>query len=799
MFRFFRRYQKTFIVVGGVILMFVFTVGDSLTAWMRSREDGASGRSPNATAVTWDGGKLTERELDSLMTERQMVNRFVQMVYRAGLERAAMAGREDLAPRVQPIGLINEQWTRPELEQEVLVADVLARRGEKLGIKISDTAVTEYINELGRGELGSDDIRAILSALNPAGRAPSADYIYSALKHELLASAVARSYGAGNSTQDMLAAELPINRWEQWKRVNDRVAIEAAAIDPATSLVDVPEPTDQQLRDFYQEYKDRVDSIVRLPDGTELPSSVPGFKIPRKVRVQYLRANYDEFVDRYAAEVTDEEIAKYYEENKYRFVEADSFDDILDDTSDEAPADEMDNEDSADNTTGGTADDPSMEDAAESENADETDAQGQMDQDSSDGEQASGDSGEAAEDTANESGESAPADEDDNAGRVADSPFRLVAYQEEAENGAESDNSSEEDDTTNAVEGESEMTETETEQEEVAYQPLEEVADKIRRNIAEDRFFNEIDADMQAVVARLSPPFNRYLGAKLDAEALEEETPEPPEDLVNLAPIAKEYSLELEETGELNAIELRDTALGKSVGEQKYSGISMWQLMFAADVDMYEPVLSADVGRFGDRYLAMKIADEPERVPPFEEIKDQVSKAWKMDEAAKLALEKAKETAKKAEESGLSLKDYFVDNADVEVTTTPTFTQLTEGDVAPTSGRPIYRLSQPSGVENVGPEFLSEVFKLKQGEVTAVPNFDKSIIYIVRLADEFESTEQLRRDFLEQANFWPGRYEFRNSTAQAARGAALGAMLEDINVEWKRPEAEDAAEGENEE
>ncbi len=819
MFRFFRRYQKSFIVVGGVILMFVFTVGDSLTAWMRSREDGAGGRSPNATAVTWDGGKLTEGELDSLAYQRQLVNRFVQMVYRAGLERAAMAGREDLAPRVQPIGLVNERWTRPELEQEVLLTDVLAKRGEKLGIQISDGAITEYINELGRGELGSEDIRAILSAINPSGRAPTADYIYTALRHELLASAVARTYGAGTSTQDMFAAEMPINRWEQWKRVNDRVAIEAAAIDPATSLLDVPQPTDNQLREFYNDHKDRVESMVMLPDGTELPSSEPGFKIPRRVRLQYLRANYEEFVDRYAAEVTDEQVATYYEENKYRFVEADSFEDILSNGTDQEPAtDEPATEESEQIVEGEMADESASSDVEESaddasddteENAKETTEEIVEDQ------QPAGDEAGGEEPASNATEEPSVEVEDaiesakdgGNAASVSVSPFRQVAYQvEEAiaeeESAAISNDLASGDlatDTTSDATTTAELTDENNDgemvvdvEEEIKYQPLEEVADKIRRNIAEDRFFNEIDGAMQSIVAQLNPAFNRYLGAKLDAEALEQEMPDPPTELVDLSPTAKQYSLELEETGELGILELRDTAVGKSVGDEKYNGIPVWRMMYDPDIDLYEPVLSADIGRFGDRYLVMKTTDEPERVPTFDEIKDQLTRAWKMSEAAKLALEKAKETAKKAQDSGLSLKDYFIDDADITVTRTPTFTQFTEGDVAPTSGRPTYRLAQPSGVQAVGPSFIGEVFKLKEGEVAAIPNFDKSIVYIVRLADEFESPEQLRSDFLEQANFWPGRYEFRNSTAQSARGAALEAMLGDINVDWKRPEVDDA-------
>jgi hypothetical protein len=107
---------------------------------------------------------------------------------------------------------------------------------------------------------------------------------------------------------------------------------------------------------------------------------------------------------------------------------------------------------------------------------------------------------------------------------------------------------------------------------------------------------------------------------------------------------------------------------------------------------------------------------------------------------------------------------------------------------------PTYRLSQPQGLESVGPDFMREVFKLKQGDVAALPNYDKSIVYVVRLADQVETDEQLRSNFLEQANFWPGRYIMRNNSAQSERNAAMSAMLENINVEWKRDDAQAADE-----
>ena len=46
-----------------------------------------------------------------------------------------------------------------------------------------------------------------------------------------------------------------------------------------------------------------------------MPSATPGFLISRKIDVQFVEAAYDDFLTKAEAKVTDEEVAKYYEEH----------------------------------------------------------------------------------------------------------------------------------------------------------------------------------------------------------------------------------------------------------------------------------------------------------------------------------------------------------------------------------------------------------------------------------------------------------------------------------------------------
>ncbi len=764
MFQYFRRHQKAFIVVAGVILMFVFTVGDSVNSWLEGRGDGNSARAPGDTAVSWDGGQLTVQEFGHLLTRREILDHFVTGIAGTGYNLASREGLGHLPPRVQMVGLIQNpqtgaRWTQRAVEADVVQTHILAAKARQQGVVISDETIKAYIGELGRGQLDGDSISAVVAASNPRGGAPNEQVIFDALREQLLAASTAWSATAP------LSVEMPVDRWEGWRRANDHVVIEAAAVDPSTFVIDVPEPTESQLREYYETYKNRLSFPVNV-SGVDLPQPTPGFGIPRRIRLQYLRANYNEFIDRYSKEITDEQIAEYYEQNKHRFTKAQDLDDFGDDDTKD------------DDTEQGDADEEKMSDSAESPKVESNEPEPGP---------------ENQPDTSTPESSEAPGK--GNAFGSPASPFRLAAYQSDGEGTepAEATEPAETSDSDPSASAEaSEVAEPDFQPLEPEYQPLEEVKDDIRRLMAEDRFFNEIDETMTKIAERLNPLFERHLGARFDAEALDKEVPKPSPELADLSSLAAEFSLEYEQTGELNLLEMRESDVGKSHESQKYKegAVPIWQVVFATDLEPYEPILSTDVGRFGDRYLVMKLTDDPARSPSFDEVKDQVTQAWKQAEAAQLALKRAEELAKEATQSELTLEEFFQGNEKVEVTRTPTFTFLTTGDIAPMSGAPNYRMSQPEGVKKVGPDFMKEVFRLKQGEVTAALNHDHSIAYVVRLADEFETTEELRSKFLEEANSWPGRGLFRNANRQQAQQAVLGEMVREWNVDYHAPEKE---------
>jgi hypothetical protein len=117
------------------------------------------------------------------------------------------------------------------------------------------------------------------------------------------------------SQQFAFLTATPQQRFQDWLSVNDRIVVEAAAL-PVESFVDkVPEPTETELAKFFEDQRER-EPQPDLVGPMEFPSPVPGFRLPRKIDVQYIQADYDQLLVRVENEITEEEIAKYYEENK---------------------------------------------------------------------------------------------------------------------------------------------------------------------------------------------------------------------------------------------------------------------------------------------------------------------------------------------------------------------------------------------------------------------------------------------------------------------------------------------------
>src|SRR4051794_14211989 len=162
-FRVFRKYQKTLLAVAGVVLMFVFVVGDSLFSYFGGGRNARAGedRDAKATAVHWDGGKLTNRQLSELVSRRRILNKFLRDVEMEGRRPSAEAGVD--APELRVQSLLGPETPEQQVESSVVKTKLLADEAREAGMKISDDTLVQYLIELGRNNVTPEKMRAMLN------------------------------------------------------------------------------------------------------------------------------------------------------------------------------------------------------------------------------------------------------------------------------------------------------------------------------------------------------------------------------------------------------------------------------------------------------------------------------------------------------------------------------------------------------------------------------------------------------------------------------------------------------------
>ncbi len=856
-FRVFRKYQKTLLVVAGVVLMFVFVVGDSLMSYLSGSRNARPGddQDSRATAVHWDGGSLTNRQVNELVFRRRIVNSFLRQVELEGRRPAYEAGVEARPLRIEP--MIGPETPEQHVESSVVQTKLFADAARQAGMKVSDETIVQYLDELGRGNVPREKMRTILSAMQTNGGHVSIDYAIDALREEMLA----RNYL--NSQQFAFETVTPQQRWKDWLRVNDRVVLEAAAIPSESFLVDVKEPSEAEIESFFDKYKDRESSPELAYGTTELPSPTPGFKVPRKIDLQFVQAGYDDFLAKAEEKVTDADIAKYYDEHKKLFEKADMG--LIEDTGQKPDVKKSDaatkagaKESANPARPAGAEEKPVAPDTMKATEPAATETKSSAAggaatesktapaADKTSEEQKPAGSTEAQPPTKQEKSEATPGEEKKSSqqGSRINSVFRLAAFEENAEKkGAAADTAGETADSKaektlekpaaapaakadtgaekpaadnpaattppaaspaasksagpaveapkatgapDATKAAPSTTAPVAIKKPVQYQPLAEVKDVIRRQLAEGKVAEQLSQLTTQIQTQLEGEFNKWFNEKLSTDGDKQEAPAPPKALTNLGPIAEKNGLKHGRTGPVSALVLRDMPLGKSSGVDSSTPL-LSMLFIGHDLDLYQPVTTVDLD--GNRYVVMKMSDTPARVPKLADVRDEVVRHWKKQKAAELAQKHAEELAKKAQDAKLPLTTFFADNKAVKVVRTDPFSELTGGDVGLVNGQfqpQPYRLSQPEGIVAPGPDFMARVFELKDGEVGVALNHDHSIAYVIRVVEHQPALPELRSEYLSEANTWSGLNTMTQGHVQEVVSDLRRDIIAGANLKWDR-------------
>ncbi|MCH5376771.1 MAG: hypothetical protein JJ992_22625, partial [Planctomycetes bacterium] len=252
--------------------------------------------------VTWKNGKLRQDDLDILRNSHSLTVRFLDVL----IQRAIQAGGTPVAPGLNrdQMGQIRDPGIpRSYAEEDLVQTVILAQRAKDMGVVVSDQAILEFLDGLAANKVPRSEYPGLLrEATN--GRFVQ-QQLFEQLRTELQAQQLRMLANSG------LMAITPADAWDCFNRLNRRVQAELLPF-PVEDFVSkvTAEPTADEVKHLYEEGKDRYPNPY---------SPEPGFKRPLKIAFEYLKTDFDVFLQAEMAKVTDQQVREYYEQNKQDF------------------------------------------------------------------------------------------------------------------------------------------------------------------------------------------------------------------------------------------------------------------------------------------------------------------------------------------------------------------------------------------------------------------------------------------------------------------------------------------------
>ncbi|HWB01057.1 MAG TPA: hypothetical protein VG713_21345 [Pirellulales bacterium] len=843
MFHVFRKNQRTWMAVLGVLIMISFT----LSAVPNFLADRGAGQDPLLATSRY--GEYRSSTVQMLVGQRNIVKQFLyQAMIQARLQEWVDSMQKqfggDLKNLLSPqmlqgiegrigneLAFELSQSIGPSNERGVVETNLQAKLADREGIVITDDAITEYLRLQTGDRVTGEQMKTILNQINSGGRHRiTRGYLYDALRTELAAAKYRQFFLMGMQST-------PAERWEYYARLKRRATVELVGLSAADLLSQVPEPSERELLAFFDAHKQQ------LPQPG---SPKPGFRVPQKAAFDYLRADYDKFYDE--ASVEEKDIVEEYEKNKdakYRYssLAAESEEDDTDtdeqptnptenqrpdekqadkpkDAGDKKPGDKKDAEQGAAPKSAETKGDdkptPPKSDEPQGKEEQAGGKQTSGDRDKSEG--GSSDGGFADEvpatDTAKPAEQQAasgdkPAENAQQSEKKSDEkqPADDKPVSETTAGGDKKDDKQTADDKADKksetpAAGTPDLKAPDNAPPDATpkasppplldrYELPDDIKSgktpkyaplwKVRDRIRKDLAAARAVAKMEAAIEKVRPQLTRYSEQRANAE-FQQQTPPPAPDFATLA---KANGLTSGKIPLSSAYEVgQEAGLGEStVGSERFTVFAYGSLK------AYTPATSQDSA--GNRYLFWKTADIEAHVPELAEVRSEVLRTWKMVRARDLMLRKADELAAKARSAAKPLKESLEGYKAVDA---GPFSWLTTGSAGDFNGMMEPEISSVEGVVDPGPEFMQKVFDLRVGDVGVAMNNPETAAYVVRVTSLEPSESVLRDTFLADKGGTP------QQVAQASRydqGKIVDAWREkfeaDTRLVWVQPPSDDVS------
>ncbi len=772
--RWFRKHQKVMLVFFGVILMLVFVVGSALP-WLGGGRGGrrTQNADANKTVVKWNGGSLNRFQFTRLKNLHFATQRFYEQ-----LMRQAQTNKNWGGPRIQLLPAINFKPQSEEFDRELFFRYLLAQYlREKMGMVISDDQVHEYLFLLSDLSLSDQDLFSINASANS-----QIDFreILEYMKIEL---ASLRMYQLlslsvpfiGLSNNRAISSGSAVDQFLSFIQKEKRFECAVLPFTVSDYLMQVKtEPGNAQIRELFDQGK-------YLTPG-ERPNE-PGFKRPRKLAVEFLKGDFQAFLDRSMQDVTKEEVLAEYN----RLVEAKDPLVMEDVPSEETPKLELPNDSenlqepekgsdqvptpgekktegaqpdnkqpdgkkpnvsaNPTNNSPGSGNDaaPNPPDAEKSENkGPPKSADGDKNNGTENKDGADKSPGDDSPDKANQPGDNNK--DGTSLWRILQTKYVSLSTQEPQETsdqpphlqppGKEKEAESSGDQPKPSTEKPSVTGPQEPVIPEAKKRPrkLDEVLElQIKERLKHD----EAQDAMQKAIEKANEDMQDYRNLISDYDYSVEagETPGEKPAPLDLKKLADKYHLTYGSTNLVDFTEFQDTELGKAMMFVNRRLVSFTEEIFMNfdSITVKTPNLAPAPTLDGSRYVYWVSEKHEARIPLLDEARNDVIEYWKKQEALRLATAAAQQAADELVKSGKSLLEKYPDTA------------KQTGEFAWFSSSPPLQVQEP------GDEFMAEAFGLKADELGVAPNADKTVVYLIQKTKQDPRTdEELRDQFLKQ-------------------------------------------------
>jgi hypothetical protein len=739
-----RKNKKLLMAISTVLAMFAFLF---IGPWSQFGAPATTIKNPEV--FTWKYGTVTQADVYHELALRHAVNNFLRAT-------AAELQTPEANMRAREIG--------DPTESSVVQSMIYAKKAEQLGIVPDDAAINNLLEYWTEGRIPQSRIVQIMRRISVPdsskreSRTLKEHELFDTLRKQLQASyvqqAVARQYGRNNGRAIVFAGDTPADRWHYYLQLNRKATVQVFPVAVADFVSQVSDPSDQTLQAFYDQYKNTIAGPV---------SPTPGFRQPAKAKFQYFKVNYEKLVAEEMPKVTEQEIKDYYEANKDRDYRKKRLPELPPEgaalpgenpgettappTGEQTPPMETS---TGKDVPAAKADEKSPPTAGAKTEGDKA-TEMKSDAKKTDSPKASlpktpKSDGKSAPKGKQSSQLRKPASLDGELLALADEV--LLAQKTDAKTPATKPADTKATDAkaaeTKAADAKAPDTQTPDTQTPttsiplIEYEPLEKVAEEVRKHVAEQK----VDDRIQKAFTPLMERVNKYrseLGrfrVKLGPE------PAP----LDIAALAKEFDVEAKDTAMISAQQAYDeTDIGRSQGQislTTFRAPSFIEMAYAtrAPIQTFEPKESEDIDR--NRYLWWKTAERAENTPALADIKTEVVQAWKMIEARKPAKAKAEEYAKQVQEANLPMRDVLTAVPGAEVATAGPFSWL-DRSLGQTP-----EMSKVSGVKDPGNEFMRTVFSLDPNQTGVAPNFPENTFYVVQLESTAPPLDELENGFM---------------------------------------------------